>query len=311
MKLFGKIVTSICLLSIFFVGFNCIADNKVRNFDLKNDFNGLQLNCSAHVIVKTGKENSLQIECSDPKAFDRVKVQVKDQVLVITAGRKGTKRWSFVGGSFEQSGIKILINVKKLNKIVSTGDAKIEVDGNIQEDTFSVTNIGSATITLPNVVCKKFTAKILGTGNLYISTLKANNSFSLLASGSSLFNVKEIETLEADITLTGSSTANIRNSQIDEMNVTTAGSGTLSLEGSGKKVKFTADGSGRIYAGLFKCDNAVLKAMGTSNLELYVNDSISVDVYGGSIVNIDGSPKDVKRNVYGSGSTIMESSIGS
>lgn len=131
-------------------------DQQVRNF------NGVAIGGSIKAIIKIGSEESIRFE-GDQEAISKLKVEVKDGILSV----KPDNKWNDWGKKFGNTKIVAYITAKRINSLTMGGSGSIEMESPVNTTELSTTIGGSGSITA-KVSLKKLTSVIGGSGNIQI-----------------------------------------------------------------------------------------------------------------------------------------------
>jgi hypothetical protein len=266
----------------------------------------IDLKCNAYLHIKIGSENKLTIK-TDDSVINNINTTVENGTLNLMC--KGQKKlwWDVVGIFSTNKKIDFYLTVKKLNGITITGIGKIFIEDNIKSDNFTISNLGTADIQMHSISAANFKINILGGGDLKIDSLSATNQMELNTSGSGHIYFNKINTPKLSLTITGNSTTNVKNLIAKELHVLILGNGAVTIHGNADTQNIKIDGSGRYNCGELISKNVNIKSFGSTSMEVFVQNTLSVDLYGSGIININGQPTIRKCSIYGKGNLILQS----
>jgi hypothetical protein len=269
------------------------------------EFNSVTLECNAVLNIKIGSENKLVIKAKDTD-FQNIKTVVENNNLELLYEKQGKEWWNMMGVFARNNEITFNLTVKNLNNVTLTSNGDIKILDDIKSDNFGITSMGSGNIKSGNIVADSFKANTIGSGSIEAKSILAQKVADICSSGSGQLHFYDLNSPLVDITASGSSTMNIRKIKTSNLHTVVLGSGTVSVQGTAESQSVKVDGTGRYYGGLLISNVSKVKALGASNIEINVKKEVSVDVFGSSMVNVDGSPNVASKNVYGSGAMIMQ-----
>lgn len=147
--------------------------------------------------------------------------------------------------------------------------------------------------------------KVEGAGGLLLNANSPLSSENLTVdvAGSATINLHErVTTNQLYASIAGSGTINAPELFCNTFRGDIAGSGRINLAGATEKAIFDIAGSGKVQAFDFHIDDLKSDIAGSGNLEVYVNNSITVDIAGSGKIRYKGNPADIKRSIAGAGS---------
>ena len=135
--------------------------------------------------------------------------------------------------------------------------------------------------------------------NVYSPELQGIN-----ISGSGDFICKEIiQTPKFEININGS--GDIKGKfEVNTFVVNIRGSGKIKLTGSTDELKLSISGSGDFEGEKFISNHAEIKINGSGDVDVHVNESLNVQIYGSGDVRYSGKPTAVNHSIFGSGEVI-------
>jgi hypothetical protein len=149
-------------------------------------------------------------------------------------------------------------------------DVKVEADDNLIQ--FIRTEVNDQTLEIES-------EKSLSSSNPIIVKVSAPN----------------IEALE----ISGASKIEIANVNNDSLTVNSSGASKIKIEGITKNLTVDSSGASIIDADYLKSENAVIDSSGASKINVFVSDTLEVDLSGASYVYYSGSPKNLKKKTSG------------
>jgi hypothetical protein len=141
-----------------------------------------------------------------------------------------------------------------------------------------------------------------GSGNFYVEPAQSKDlAISLLGSGD-----VQIKGLNADslaLNLSGSGNITIGKIAVKTIDTTVNGSGNIKLDGKSDSQTVTISGSGKYLAGDLETAAADIRIPGSSDVTVWVTNSIKVNVSGSGNLSYYGHPM-IDQSVAGSGKLI-------
>ncbi len=141
-----------------------------------------------------------------------------------------------------------------------------------------------------------------GDSKIFVSTA-ALKTINIAGSGSftSTNTITTNETITTSIAGSGNIDAAIQSS---ELKADIAGSGNITLKGTTKKVNFSIAGSGNFVLTDLIAEDVTGDIAGSGSAKVYANNLLEASIAGSGDIIYSGNPKDVKKNVAGSGKVI-------
>ena len=139
------------------------------------------------------------------------------------------------------------------------------------------------------------------TANVYCPTLKGVD-----ISGSGDFLSKDIiQTPKFEININGS--GDIKGKfEVNTFIANIRGSGEIKLSGNTDELKLSISGSGDFEGEKFISNHAEIKINGSGDVDIHVNESLNVQIYGSGDVRYSGKPTAVNHSIFGSGEVIKK-----
>ena len=267
----------------------------------------VNLKCNAYLHIKIGSEDKLTVK-TDDSIIKNVSTSVKNGTLNLMS--KGQKKlwWDVVGIFSTKKRIDFYLTVKELNKLTISSIGKIFINSDIKGDNFNITNLGTADIKMNDISVNDFQLNILGGGNIKIASLYAANQIEINTSGTGHIYFDKIKTSSLDFSITGNTSILIKESlEANQLHALILGSGAFGVHhGKVDSQNIKVDGSGRYNCEPLISNNVIIKSFGSTSIEVFVQNSATVDIYGSGIVNITGQPKIKECSIYGKGNLILQ-----
>jgi len=207
-------------------------NGQITNKELTlNDYNEISI-VGPGVLVYENKTDAapyLKIE-TDNNIMPLVEISSENGVLVIKPQK-----------NINPSSINIYTNSTALAKINSTGSANITIKGEVNTSSLDLGVTGSGKITGENIICQKFRANVVGSGNVKISGTASDIKSTVLGSGS--IDVNEMPAQEANCKITGSGSSFVNISE--NLRAEILGSGEVKYQGT-PLIESSVVGSGKV-----------------------------------------------------------------
>lgn len=100
----------------------------------------------------------------------------------------------------------------------------------------------------------------------------------------------------------GSGDLKIYNLNTKSIKLNIFGSGDIKAQGQVEDLQLKIYGSGDVKAQDLLAQDAHITLMGSGDVEVHVNENLSVNIFGSGNVNYYGNPKNIEKNIKGSGS---------
>jgi Putative auto-transporter adhesin, head GIN domain len=140
---------------------------------------------------------------------------------------------------------------------------------------------------------------LAGSGNIYSEPLQTDDMRVLLL-GSGDIEVKGLSGKDLSITLTGSGNITIEQIALTSVDTSINGSGDIRLDGGADNQSIDVNGSGKYIAGGLETASANLSILGSSDVTLWVNEALDINVNGSGDVSYYGRPT-LNQSGFGSG----------
>ena len=276
---------------------------KTQNFS--EQITSVNLKSNAILHIKIGLENKLIIK-TDKSVIKDITASVKDGNLDLMC--KGQKKlwWDVVGIFSSNKKIDFYLTLKDLNHLTISSIGKVFIESDINTENFTISNLGTADIQMQNLSVSNFKLNVLGGGNFRVDSLNTTKQFDLTTSGSGHFYFNTVKTPQTDLTITGNSTISMKNLETEQLHALILGSGAIVLHGKANTQNIKVDGSGRYNCNDFITKDTTIKSFGSTSIEVFVEDNLSVDIFGSGMINIDGQPKVRECSIYGKGNLILQ-----
>ncbi len=260
------------LLSLMFVGLTLTAFCQKKETRAVSNFTGIDASSVFDITVTKGNAESLTIEADDA-VMPYVRSEVKDGVLNLYIDKDGKTE--------QIKTLKASIVMKNLEKVSLSGACKLSSKDLFTPDNFKSDCSGASSLTL-SLKTGQLTAGSSGASKISLNAEAANTTkFNL--SGSSKINV---ELKAADVQFNNS------------------GVSSVELNGSASSIKIGTSGTSKIKAENFMVKSATIESSGSSNITLYVTETLKVNSSGASTIKYKGSPVVDAKN--GGASTVKK-----
>jgi len=120
--------------------------------------------------------------------------------------------------------------------------------------------------------------------------------------GSGDLHIRGLSAPKLDSFIAGSGDLKMEGAQLGSFALRIDGSGDVAVEGKADEAKFTIDGSGDVVADRLVARRVQVDIRGSGDARVNATDTLSASVAGSGDVTFRGHPRDVSRNVAGSGS---------
>lgn len=193
-------------------------------------FNGIDLRCSANVIVAQGDKQEVRVEADD-NLLSKITTDVKNDELVI----------DFALDFRSKKGVNIYIVVPALCLVELTGSGTITSTGTFNCDFLNLRLAGSGLIK-GRFDAKSLKVSLAGSGEVSLSGSVAESD--LRISGSGNINARDLKMLSSVVTITGSGTSEI--DVVNNLRVDISGSGNVYYVTEPASLKTRITGSGAV-----------------------------------------------------------------
>ncbi len=127
------------------------------------------------------------------------------------------------------------------------------------------------------------------------------NTIRVVARGSGNIEGLQVEAGQLEVTCSGSASVGL-NARAERVSVVLSGSGFVALRGSADRAELNVSGSGLIRGNDFRIRQAAVRVVGSGDIRIHAEESISGSVAGSGTVRYAGQPARVSVNKMGSGS---------
>ena len=235
-------MTVIAVLAIVVMsGFNCNVSFPSGNSSYQGaqkevrdvaKFNSIGLSMSAHVILRQGSEQKVEVEAS-----------ADDLAKTITEVQGNTLKIKTKPGTWKVGKVTIYITIESLKSLAVSGSGSIESDGSISCDRLDMAVSGSGNINLSDLKASELTSAISGSGNIKLSGGGTAHSHKIAISGSGNLSAENFATENVEIGVSGS--GNCRVNATENLKAGVSGSGDVYYKG-GAVVNAAVSGSGKV-----------------------------------------------------------------
>ena len=231
-----------------------------------SEFNSIQTNGSADIVIKQGDVQKLVVE-TDANLIKHIITDVNDKTLSISI-KKSYRNIEIV---------KVYVTVPSLQSISNSGSGDIEF--------------------LNNFITPSLKVRISGSGDFQADLETKSMDYKLSGSGDGYFSGVSGD---LQIAVSGSGDVQASNLRLNKGQIKINGSGDLKLSGSAEDVVFGVSGSGDIDAYDLDAVYVNVKIAGSGDVKIHAIESIQASIAGSGDVYYTGDPK--KANVSSSGS---------
>jgi Putative auto-transporter adhesin, head GIN domain len=235
------------------------------------NFSQLQLNVPATVSLMQGANESLSIQVDD-NLLPLIRSRVEGGTLIIDADKDQ--------GFSTKKGIKIKLAVKTLDAIDIKGSGDVFGD---------------------QLKGEKLNIAIMGSGDIKFKSL-SHGALKITIKGSGDFATDNVEAKTVETSIYGSGDIRFAQMKTADASFRIHGSGDISASGSAEKVDVEIQGSGDVRVGKLIAREANVKIQASGDAEVHASEKLNASVSGSGDIRYNGAPKDVVRNVRGSGS---------
>jgi hypothetical protein len=194
-------------------------------------FHSVRLAIDGNVHLTQGNVQKLEISAQQ-NILDKLSLEVVNGKLVIGFDNNC--------GSINYQTLEIYITIPEVKEIGISGSGNIVTSNTIQSNNLSFDISGSGNVTAA-VQTTSVSSNISGSGNINMSGIASIVKFTV--SGSGNLRGYQLETLDADITVSGS--GDVETTVENNLNVTVSGSGSVRYKGH-PAVNSSISGSGSI-----------------------------------------------------------------
>ncbi len=198
-------------------------------------FNSLKLTMSADVYLSQGDKQSVQVE-ADKGALEYIETETNGTTLVVR-NREG--QWHNLGR------ISIYITMPEITEIELSGSGSVESQTPIKAADLIIGLSGSGNVKLTTLHAPVITAKITGSGDIYLSGDNDQATMNATITGSGSIKADELRVANATIHITGSGSARVN--VLKELESDITGSGSVLYRGN-PLINAHSTGSGRTSA---------------------------------------------------------------
>jgi hypothetical protein len=196
------------------------------------DFTGIDLSCSADVVIVQGKPLAVSIEGED-NILPLIETRVSGETLNIDAKSNSSFRTT--------RPLIVHITVPELSSIRVTGSGDVDM-GEWAVGIFELETTGSGNIHIDSLETRSLTARLSGSGDISIAQGSAGSQ-RIKVSGSGDYNGASLQSREAEASTTGSGDITVW--ATDSLSASISGSGDIQYYGS-PEVDKSDTGSGSV-----------------------------------------------------------------
>jgi len=201
---------------------------EIRNI---SGFNGIQLNCDAHIVYVADTVYRLEVTCQ------------KNILPILETKLVGSDLCvDFKRNVWDHSKINIVIHSPSLNKMNVSSSGKITSESLLNVSALELAISGSGNISVSSVSVQSLTLRLNGSGSIDVAegTARSEN-FSISGSGS--IRTEFVKATTSQVNISGS--GNMYISVSDKLNLDISGSGSVYYHGK-PSINFNVSGSGKV-----------------------------------------------------------------
>ena len=185
-----------------------------------DDFQKIEVDYPAQVIVVQGDETSVKIEAED-NFIDGLQTRVQNETLRIFYRVEDGDRVR------PTKVVKVTVTVKELTDVNFGGAGDLTLEG-IQSDELNLDVSGAGNLKLNDIDAKELSIDMSGAGN--ISASGEADALKMVISGFGNFNGKDLQVMTADVNLSGAGSATLWVE--DRLEAGISGAGSINYYGS-------------------------------------------------------------------------------
>jgi hypothetical protein len=144
---------------------------------------------------------------------------------------------------------------------------------------------------------------VRGSGDVGFKSLKANE-IAVAVKGSGDIKVLSLAAKNVTAQVHGSGDISLGQMDASDAKLSVHGSGDVKAEGKSDRVDIEVHGSGDVRAGSLKARDATVRVRASGDAEVYASEKLVASVMGSGDIRYSGAPKDVSRDVKGSGDIV-------
>jgi hypothetical protein len=186
-----------------------------------SDFTRVEILGSGELIVTQGDHYALTVE-TDDNLMEYVKTEVQGRTLKLSFTEEARNK-----NLQPTRGFVFRVTLPDLEDLVVAGSADISAE-RLESERLAIIISGSGDVRIDELISDDLTVQIIGSGDIEIAGVAAQQSFSILGSGS--IDTGDLRGETVDVTIPGSGSATVW--ATDELRVTIAGSGNVGYYGS-------------------------------------------------------------------------------
>lgn len=187
-------------------------------------FTQLTFDAAGELFIEQGDACTLRIE-GDQDLIDKVKTETADETLSITfqSDENGVKKLKWIG---KESKVQYFVTVISLNGLTLSGVGNIHAE-NLSGGSLSLLHSGEGRLILKGLEYQELQISLEGLGEILLDGKVQSQDVDL--SGLGTYNAEDLQTREANVTLSGAGTARVWVEE--ELNATLTGAGNILYKG--------------------------------------------------------------------------------
>ncbi len=230
----------------------------------------LEIHLPANVALTQGSSETLSIT-TDDNLLPLVQTRVENGVLKISGDPKR--------GFSTRTDVKIVLSVKSLEAITIEGSGAVNAD-TLRTPALDIAIRGSGDVRFKTLRADKLTTSIEGSGDIIVDAVVAKSISS---------------------SVQGSGDVKFASLKSDQVKIAIDGSGDFGASGITDTLEIRINGSGDVRAKSLLARAVDVSINASGDAAVNVSEKLTASVIGSGDIRYLGSPKDISKNVQGSG----------
>lgn len=210
--------------------------NVVEESRSLGNVSGVELSMQGTLYITIGASQSFRIEAED-NLLEYIQTDVRGDRLVIDNPQRVNLQNS--------EPINFYLTLQELDTVEISSSGDVEVEDDIQSDSFSITISSSGSVSLGKLDCSSLRVEISSSGDITISDLLADRA-SVRITSSGNMDILAGQVPRQDITISSSGEYNARDVTSEEAEVTLTSSGKVTIRVS-DRLRGRLSSSGDVY----------------------------------------------------------------
>ena len=253
-------------------------------------FERVEVCCGMELYLTQGEVESLEIEADD-NLIDEIVTTVANRNLLIQYRETSNVNYQ------PSKPVRIYLSAVEIREVSISGGGEFIVES-LTSDGFDLELSGGSDGKIGAIEAEEIKFQISGGGDIVARHLEVEN-LAVTVSGGGELDADQVEAGRLEIELSGGSDAEIRDLSADELSLESSGGGRVSMMGVIKNGEINLSGGSSFDGQDLESQEITFSSSGGGRSTLRVEDSLRVDLSGGSWLGYYGQPQVLSQELSG------------